>query len=144
MLILYKVRQCGVMFVGGFYMKDQSGGMEKKAFFRKLREGDFGLAETYWLYGVVGGLLIRIFKVSVAVLLVYMNMPVAVSIVLAIIALVIIVFYMANVLLGVWRASFIYAGPKAWAVLARVAAVLGFISVAMFSVYPILSLGFEF
>ena len=125
-------------------MKDQSGGMEKKAFFRKLREGDFGLAETYWLYGVVGGLLIRILKVALAVLLVYMDLPASALYAVAVIAMAMIVFYMANVLLGVWRASFIYAGPKAWAVLARVAAVLGFISVAMFSVYPILSLGFEF
>ena len=31
-------------------------GNEHKGFFSKLSSGDYGLAKTYWLYGVVAGI----------------------------------------------------------------------------------------
>ena len=33
-----------------------SSGLESKGFFSKLINGDFSLARTYWLYGVVVGI----------------------------------------------------------------------------------------
>lgn len=33
---------------------------EQKGFFSKLSAGDFGLAKTYWLYGVVVGIVINL------------------------------------------------------------------------------------
>ncbi|MDY6930114.1 MAG: hypothetical protein SWN10_23955 [Pseudomonadota bacterium] len=94
-----------------------SNGLESKGFFSKLVNGDFGLAKTYWLYGFVVGIVINVLTRIVPSLG-------ALAVILAL-----AIPYQVMVLLGVWRAADRYQGRKAWAILAKVAAVLGWLGV---------------
>ncbi|MGO2137040.1 MAG: hypothetical protein ACTH3S_16615 [Marinobacter sp.] len=92
-------------------------GAESKNFFSKLTSGDFGLAKTYWLFGVVVGIVLNLiikFTPSIGGLLVILALAVV---------------YQVMVLLGVWRAANRYQGRKAWTILAKIAAVLGWLGV---------------
>ena len=86
----------------------------------QLREGRFGLARTYWLYGMVFGNLAAL----IPYFFVLENQSLAAQ--LSIIALVI---GMAVVLLGIWNAASRYEGSKVWAVLAKIAAVFGWVNI---------------
>lgn len=90
---------------------------EQKGFFSKLSNGDFGLARTYWLYGVVVGIVINL------VIQVVPSIG-AIAVVLALATV-----YQVMVLLGIWRAATRYQGRKVWAILAKFAAVLGWMGV---------------
>lgn len=92
--------------IGLFYFWD---------FFGRLSNGEFGLAETYWFYGVFVG-----FAVSYA-------MKSITSIGLIAIIMLIYAAYQILVTIGVWRAANGYEGTKVWAVLAKIAVVLGII-----------------
>ncbi len=88
-------------------------------FFSKLARGDYGLAQTYWLFGISVGVVVIFFanvftsgSGQVILLLGYM-------------------IFEAYVSLGVWRASDKYTGLKAWAVLAKIAVVLGWFSLGV-------------
>ena len=88
----------------------------KKSFFRKLRDGDYGLAKTYWGWGVGIGFL---FGILISVL---SHIPI-----LGLLFSIFMIFYQITLWIGIWRASYRYHGPKIWAVLARVAVILGWI-----------------
>ena len=94
-----------------------SGESGNKGFFSRLTSGDFGLAKTYWLYGVV---------ISVAI---NMALKVVTSLGVLAVAIVLVIIYQAMVLLGIWRAASRYQGWKGWAILAKIATVLGWLSV---------------
>ncbi len=86
------------------------------SFFKKLTNGDFGLPKTYWLFGVLGGLLFIIpFALAAA----------AESLGALIFVLLASVIYSLIVAVGIWRASDKYQGAKVWAVLAKIAVIIG-------------------
>lgn len=80
-----------------------------------LWSGRAGLAKTYWGYGVLGGLLW-----GAVLALVPPGTPAAIAAFLGFCAY----FLAANT--GVWRAATAYTGPDTWAMLAKVAAGLGY------------------
>jgi len=86
------------------------------SFFTKLTNGDFGLPKTYWLFGVLGGLL---FIIPVALAAAAESLGALVAVLLA------SVIYSLIVAVGIWRASDKYQGPKVWAVLAKIAVIIG-------------------
>jgi hypothetical protein len=86
-------------------------------FFAKLVNGDYGLARTYWVYGVLVGIVVNVITIPVT------------SIALLIMIMLAHAVYGVAVLTGVWRASDRYTGPAVWAVLAKIAVVLGAISI---------------
>ena len=89
--------------------------IDEKSFFHKLANGDFGLAKTYWLYGVLVGVLANIISniiTSTPGLVIFM---------------VVYAAYEIPVLMGIWRASDKYQGPSVWAVMAKIAVILGVI-----------------
>lgn len=92
-------------------------GIERAGFFSKLSSGDFGLAKTYWLYGVVAGIVINL------VIQVVPSIG-AIAVVLALATV-----YQVMVLVGIWRAANRYQGRKVWAILAKIATVLGWMGV---------------
>ena len=101
---------------------------KKKAptFFRKLVRGDFGLARTYWLFGVLVGLFVSALgRAAEAVSGQHVANLVAVGIWLCYVP------YQILVLIGVWRAAGRYRGLALWSALARMAAVLGSIGVVV-------------
>ena len=91
-------------------------------FFGRLWRGEYGLAKTYWLYGVVAGFLLGFlvgffggFLQALGVLpdARFLN------------ALLLPYSVVSSV--GIWRAAGSYDGPKVWAVLARVAVSFGWV-----------------
>jgi len=90
---------------------------QQRGFFSKLVNGDIGLAKTYWLYGFVVGLIINVLTRIIPSLG-------ALAVILAV-----AIPYQIMVLLGVWRAADKYQGRKAWAILAKIATVLGWLGV---------------
>lgn len=84
--------------------------------FANFLKGNLGLLKTYWLYGVVGGLVVR-------TLLSIVGFAVSSPTVPAIGSLA----WQCTVGLAVWRAAAVYPGSKLWSTLARIAVVLGII-----------------
>lgn len=91
----------------------------EKGFFGKLANGDFGLAKTYWIYGVLVGVVVNMFFSLLE------------SRGVITIALLAYIVYAIPVIMGTWRAATKYAGPKIWAVLANIACVLGALQLAL-------------
>ena len=87
-------------------------------FLTDLKDGDYGLAKTYWLFGVIGNIVINILILPLL----------TASIILFIVGLIIIVIYTIIVLIGIWNAASDFNGSSFWSVLAKIAVVLGFIS----------------
>lgn len=88
---------------------------DREEFLFKLVRGEYGLAKTYWLFGVVVGLIVGLLLGLIA--------ETAILLVLTFVYLC----YQMTVLIGIWRAADNYLGPKYWAVLAKIAVVLGWI-----------------
>lgn len=86
---------------------------DPEGFLSKLVNGNLGLAKTYWLFGVVFGLLARLL------------LGVITDEALMVVFTFVCVVYQIAVLIGIWRAATKYKGPKYWAVLAKLAAVFG-------------------
>ena len=85
-----------------------------------LVNGDLGLARTYWLYGVVVNLLL-----GLAITAFSETGQQAGFFLLSVLSLI----YGSFVLVGIWRASNKYEGPKFWSVLAKIATLLGWMQI---------------
>ena len=100
-----------------------------KGFIKQLIDGDFGLAKTYWLYGVLG---------SIAMNLLLMFPILSGSLVLIVVAMLASIAYAIVVLTGIWNSASRYTGSKIWSVLAKIivganAVFLVFAVILMFS-----------
>jgi len=84
-------------------------------FLLKLKAGDFGLAKTYWLYGVIVNIAYRLIDLVVTKF----------SFELSIVLFFIMAIYTFFQIFGLWNAASRYEGLKIWAVIAKVLAVLG-------------------
>ena len=86
-----------------------------KGWFENLYSGNYGLAKTYWLYGglvgVAGSILSQFISNGYLVMFVVYSVP-----------------YSIAVQLGIWRAANNYRGPRFFVYLAKIAVVLGCIS----------------
>ncbi|PKM04919.1 MAG: hypothetical protein CVV16_03285 [Gammaproteobacteria bacterium HGW-Gammaproteobacteria-6] len=92
----------------------------QRGLFGKLIHGDYGLPRTYWLFGVLVGLLFN---------LIYTLIESAVEVAEFRYASIFAVFSLQTVyslilIIGLWRAAKRYAGPVIWAWLARVIVVV--------------------
>ncbi len=89
----------------------------------KLWRGEYSLVISYWLFGVLGSY----------VLVVILGVVVALTPSLGLAAAVWAGFlaYVVLTSVGIWRAAGKYTGPALWGFLARLAVVLGAISVAV-------------
>jgi hypothetical protein len=85
--------------------------MEEKGFIVNLREGNFGLATTYWLYFIIGGNILFFIAGAVPILfLVYIP-------------------YQVIVLMGVWNSAKKYKGSIIWSGLAQLIVVLNILMI---------------
>jgi len=102
--------------------KIHSNSMASKGFFKKLLDGDYGLAKTYWLYGFpvvfVANLIIRIIESEIVP-------PVFFVIVLS------LSLCQIALLIGIWRASNKYSGAKIWAIFAKMSVVISSVAVVI-------------
>jgi len=103
-------------------IQNNSDAISEQGFFSKLASGDFGLAKTYWVFGVLVGMAIS-----------FLSSIVGVFFSLGAIYLLNLLhtIYFIPVALGTWRAADMYSGNKIWAVLAKIAIVLGVISLTL-------------
>ena len=95
--------------------------------FKGLKDGDFGLAKTYWLFGVLGNLILTLPMDGIDNFT-----PFAIYSLLCL-------AYSVTVLLGIWNSANRYTGFKLWAILAKLAAILGLLFVIL-SIFLLLSL----
>ena len=90
---------------------------------KRLWRGEVPLAEAFWTWAVLGGLLVNGVTTGLFLALVSWDRP--------ILALVIgyglSVPYNLLAMAGVWRAADRYAGDRAWAETARIVALVGFV-----------------
>lgn len=91
-------------------------------FFKKLYNGEYSLARTYWLYNVLVNVLVGILDNVLTV---------TGDLILSLILLVFTVVYNFICLVGVWRAASKYTGFALWAILAKIVVVLNFILIAL-------------
>jgi hypothetical protein len=87
--------------------------------FKGLKDGDFGLAKTYWLFFVLGTLILTLPMDGLTNLV-----PFAIYSLLCL-------AYSVTVILGVWNSANRYTGLKLWAILAKLAAIIGFLYVIL-------------
>ena len=70
--------------------------------FKALKDGDFGLAKTYWLFGVLGNFLLSLpgyLLIELVPIVIYTLFTLA---------------YGVIVLLGIWNSASRYTGFKLW------------------------------
>ena len=84
-----------------------------KGFFGKLVNGDYGLAKTYWLFGVL----------VAAIFIIVMNVPMSWRWYLFI--AIGYTIYLFPLYVGIWSAANKYQGHKVWAVLAKIVVIIG-------------------
>lgn len=86
----------------------------EKSFLSKLVAGDYGLAKTYWQFGVLVNIILGIIEKLIT--------PDIPSLILTFLSSTYSVF----VMLGVWRASKKYEGAKFWSILAKFMCIVAF------------------
>lgn len=88
--------------------------------FRKLMNGQYGLAKTFWLFGVLVQFIFQLI----------MNMSfylIGYSALLLIIFSTLLIAYSICQLIGLWRAAELYSGLSLWVLLSKIYIVFGFI-----------------
>lgn len=96
-------------------MEQENSNSEKPSnVFLKLINGDYGLATTYWGFGVLGGFLFKFLHSTIA----------NASFTSALLVYVINVIYGVVVIIGIWNASNKFDGSPIWAVAAQIIAAI--------------------
>lgn len=108
-------------------VEKQAPVLSRKRFVRKLVDGDFGLAKTYWVYGVLVGFLFN------PVYAVIENLIEGTDVQVAAFGFVVTVqiIYSVLLLIGLWRAAKRYQGRAVWA---RLVQLLVIVSTAVLAV----------
>jgi predicted branched-subunit amino acid permease len=87
-------------------------------FFIKFWNGDLSLPMSYWLVGIVFGIIVGF---TIGLFVGFSDMPeFAID--------VLLIPWFIFIFVGIWRSSDKYKGAKFWAILAKVAVVLGVFS----------------
>jgi len=95
----------------------------KRGFFKKLSNGDFGLAKTFWLYGVLVGLILD----SIVIITISADDEPIVMSSISLVFILLFIIYEIPVFMGIWRTGNRYEGSKIWVTLAKIAVVAGII-----------------
>ena len=85
--------------------------------FKDMMAGKERLVITYWLWGVIGTMIV---SWGLGLLFGTFGLP-------PMLAPVVTLGYWAPVAMGIWKSSDAYKGPSHWALLAKIAVVLGLI-----------------
>lgn len=86
--------------------------------FKSMMAGNERLVITYWVWGVIGTMVV---SYGLGFLFVMLGLPLIVAPLLTLV-------YWGPVAMGIWKSSDNYKGNSLWAILAKVAVVLGLIS----------------
>jgi len=94
----------------------------QKGFIKKLIDGDFGLAKTYWLFGVVGGIALNLLMMLVIL---------TGSVVLIVTAMLLSFAFATAIFIAIWNSATKYSGSKFWSVLAKIIVVLNVVGLVL-------------
>lgn len=100
--------------------------VKKEGFFTKLIQGDYSLASTFWLYGLLAFLVLSAIG-AFLVKEIGRSGGFAICIGFGMFKLA----YVICVYIGTWRAATKYQGPKAWAVIAKIIVAIGWIELGL-------------
>jgi hypothetical protein len=89
----------------------------------RIWRGEEGLARTFWVYGFAVNILLKGLLLLIA--FVSSGVPTFGLAVLGVLAFSLV--YSIFIWVGIWRSASRYAGPKTWAVLAKIAVVVSII-----------------
>ncbi|MHB8743850.1 MAG: zinc finger Ran-binding domain-containing protein [Sulfuricaulis sp.] len=98
----------------------ERGSKGKKAIIKRLWRGEVSLIHAFWLYGVIGILLLA--AVSGFLwkrVLLFGDVGVTGMLFLTLLLIIINVAYLVIVAIGIWRSALQYSGRRAWSYLAR-------------------------
>jgi len=103
--------------------------VKKKGFLKKLKDGDFGLAKTFWIYNILIGVVVQFMYAIIE------SIEPSTSMLLMVVAIsIIVVIYAIICLIGLWKAASKYTGPRVWPVLTKIWIVFAIIvNVAIFT-----------
>lgn len=92
-------------------------------FFSELTEGNYSLAMTYWVYGVLGGFVwsVAILSIIQALISEWSQSNIAI---LSSVLYIAMAAYFCAVYVGIWKSSDKYEGNKIWAILAKFVVVI--------------------
>jgi hypothetical protein len=102
--------------------REQHSASSQKNMLENLWEGNFGLAMTYWVYGVLGGF---VWGVGILAL-----KPDPEGDLIKLIWLIFTLYYFV-IYVGTWKAANKYVGRKVWSILAKFAIIIVVLPVAI-------------
>ncbi len=105
----------------------QAPGLSGKGFLRKLIDGDYGLARTYWVYGVLVGLLFNPVYAVIDQVIEGTDVQIAAFG----LVLTVQIIYSVLLLIGLWRAAKRYQGRAIWARLVQLLVVVSTAALAV-------------
>ena len=89
--------------------------VKKKGFLKKLKDGDFGLAKTFWIYNILIGVVVQFMYAIIE------SIEPSTSMFLMMIAVsIIVVIYGIICMIGLWKAASKYIGTRVWPVLTKI------------------------
>lgn len=91
-----------------------------ESFLSNLVNGNYGLAKTYWLYGVLTSWLISLVGLAAVILTKSQG--------LGVVLLIVFFLYFVFIAAAIWNAANKYAGNRIWSALAKVSLVLSFVA----------------
>lgn len=95
----------------------------KKTFLYKLRQGEFSLPKTFWLFGVFANIILYFVAILLHSVSFYRIVNIeyggSVHLILFFIYNIVIYIYFVNVYIGVWRAANKYTGDIGWRFFAK-------------------------
>jgi hypothetical protein len=99
-------------------------------FFSELTEGNYSLAMTYWVYGVLGGFVWSVAIISIIQALSSEWSQDSIAILSSVLYLAMSAYFCA-VYVGIWKSSDKYEGNRVWAILAKFVVVITAIPIAI-------------
>ena len=114
------------------YKEDNS----HKGFIWKMKDGYFGLAKAFWLYGIGGLFILYAFFSMLSILIISAPLPLSFYYMYSFFAPIYIMYfllvvYFITTLLGVWNSARRYDGFKIWSILAKLIVIICCISLIM-------------
>lgn len=99
-------------------------------FFSELTEGNYSLAMTYWVYGVLGGIVWSTAIISIIQALSSEWSKDSIAMLSSALYLAMSAYFCA-VYVGIWKSSDKYEGNKVWAILAKFVVVITAIPISI-------------
>jgi len=99
-------------------------------FFSELTEGNYSLAMTYWVYGVLGGLVWSVAILSIVQALSSELSRDSIQVLSGVLYIAMVAYFYA-VYVGIWKSSDKFKGNRVWAIMAKFIVVITVIPITI-------------